>query len=119
MPIACNMLPKSFSFGEFILKEGDIPKGLYLIKSGQCKVGSTRVAERPVKGNYDLNKKLGERKRVTDKSNPLFQEFDPDNSLLNEVKSMSKALQNNRIYVDENGEQIRDKIVYQDIVRKL
>ena len=30
---------------------------------------------------------------------------------------MSKALQNNRIYVDENGEQIKDRIVYQDIVR--
>lgn len=29
---------------------------------------------------------------------------------------MSKCFQNDRIYVDENGEQIRDKIVYQDIV---
>jgi len=32
---------------------------------------------------------------------------------------MSKALQNNRFYVDENGEQIRDRIVYQDIVMTL
>ena len=64
MPIACNMIPKSFSFGEFILKEGEIPKGLYLIKSGQCKVGSTRIAERPIKGDFDLNKKLGERKKI-------------------------------------------------------
>ena len=85
MPIACNMIPKSFSFGEFILKEGEIPKGLYLIKSGQCKVGSTRIAERPIKGDFDLNKKLGERKKITDKSNPLFHEFDPENSLLNVI----------------------------------
>jgi hypothetical protein len=85
MPIACNMIPKSFSFGEFILKEGEIPKGLYLIKSGQCKVGSTRIAERPIKGDFDLNKKLGERKKITDKSSPLFHEFDPENSLLNVI----------------------------------
>lgn len=29
---------------------------------------------------------------------------------------MTKGFQNDRIYVDEKGEQIRDKIVYQDIV---
>ena len=29
---------------------------------------------------------------------------------------MTKGFQNNRIYVDEKGEQIKDKIVYQDIV---
>jgi hypothetical protein len=76
------MLPRSYSFGEFILKEGEVPRGLYLIKAGQCKVGATRVAERVVKGNYDLNKKLGERKRISE-NHPLFNDFDPDNSLLN------------------------------------
>ena len=29
---------------------------------------------------------------------------------------MTKGFQNDRIYVDEKGEQIREKIVYQDIV---
>ena len=98
MPIACNMIPKSYSFGEFILKEGEIPKGLYLIKSGQCKVGCTRVAERPFKGNYDLNKKLGERKRITDKSNPLFIDYDPDNSLLNVIITILNDLLGTQIY---------------------
>ena len=32
---------------------------------------------------------------------------------------MTKGFQNNRIYVDEKGEQIKDKIVYQDIVSLL
>ncbi len=62
------------------------------------------MAERPFKGNYDLNTKLGERKRITDKSNPLFIDYDPENSLLNEPKTRNKALQNNRIYVDDKGE---------------
>lgn len=83
MPIACNMLPRTYSFGEYILKEGEIPHGLYLIKSGQCRVGSARIADRAIKGNYDLNKKLGDRIKINDKSNPLFVDFDPENSLLN------------------------------------
>lgn len=82
MPIACNMMPYEFSFGEYIIKEGELPKGLYIIKSGQCKVASTRIAKRQYKGNYDLNKKLGEKKKVKDK-HPLFNEYEPDNSLLN------------------------------------
>ena len=91
MPLACNLLSKIYSFGEYILKEGEIPKGLYIIKSGQCKVGQARFADRPFKGNYDLNKKLGDRKRLRDK-HPLFHEFDPDNSLLNVILSLLKLL---------------------------
>lgn len=34
MPIACNMIPKIFNFGDHIVKEGEVPKGLYIIKSG-------------------------------------------------------------------------------------
>jgi hypothetical protein len=77
------MFPVTYSFGEYILKEGDIPKGLYIIKSGQCKAASTRIAERLYKGNYDLNRKLGERRKVNDKQHPLFHDYDPDNTLLN------------------------------------
>jgi CRP-like cAMP-binding protein len=46
MPIAVNMIPISFNFGEYIIREGEIPKGLYIIKSGQCKVASIRIADR-------------------------------------------------------------------------
>ena len=34
MPIAVNMIPITFNFGEFIIREGEIPKGLYMIKTG-------------------------------------------------------------------------------------
>ncbi len=83
MALACNMIPVTYSFGEYILKEGEIPKGLYLIKSGQCKAASARIADRQFKGNYDLNKKLGDRKKISDKQHPLFHEYDTDNTLLN------------------------------------
>ena len=34
MPIAVNMVPHKFKFGEFLIKEGEIPPGLFIIKSG-------------------------------------------------------------------------------------
>ena len=40
------------------------------------------------KGNYDLNKKLVDRKRGNSKNksqHPLFENYDPDNTLLNVI----------------------------------
>jgi hypothetical protein len=34
MPIACNIIPKTYSFGEYIVKKGEIPDGLFIINSG-------------------------------------------------------------------------------------
>lgn len=82
MPIACNMTPITYNFGEYIIKEGDIPKGLYLINSGQCKVASTRLADRTKSSNDFITKKLGVKKKIKDK-NPLLNDFDADNTLLN------------------------------------
>ena len=32
MPIAANIMPITYSFGEYIIKEGEVPEGLYIIK---------------------------------------------------------------------------------------
>ena len=84
MPIAVNMIPCTFNFGEYIIKEGEVPQGLYIVKSGQCKVACRRIAERDLNKSdqQQLNKKLGEKKRLKDK-NPLFNDFDTENSILN------------------------------------
>lgn len=95
MPLACNLQSQYFSFGEYIIKEGEVPKGLYIIKSGQCKVASVRISDREFKENFELNKKLGKvghRKKNNNKGNigkiaikihPLLVDYDPENSLLN------------------------------------
>lgn len=49
MPIALNMSLLRFRYGQVLQSEGEIPDGLYLIKSGQCKVALRRVVEQPVK----------------------------------------------------------------------
>ena len=82
MPIACNLKSRTFSFGDYIIREGELPQGLFIIKSGQCKVASSRITERDF--DFDLNRKLGDRKRVDDRGqHPLLQDFDPENTLLN------------------------------------
>jgi len=40
LPLANNVVRKKFKIGQYILKEGEVPQGLYIIKSGICKVGS-------------------------------------------------------------------------------
>jgi len=35
-PLINNMEKLSYTYGEYILREGDVPKGMYIIKSGQC-----------------------------------------------------------------------------------
>lgn len=45
----------------------------------------------------------------------MFNQFDPENSLLNHVEMQDRVFQNQRIYV-ENDDQIRDKIKYHDFI---
>lgn len=58
-----------------------MPKGLYLIKSGQCNVSKVIIAER----RHNLEEVVGARRLLNDK-NPLFHHFDAENSFLNNVK---------------------------------
>ena len=34
LPLANSIVKKKFTFGQYILKEGEIPKGLYIIVKG-------------------------------------------------------------------------------------
>jgi hypothetical protein len=72
MPVACNLKMKTFSFGDYLIREGEVPEGLFIVKSGQCKVASARIAERALQPR--------ERRGGV---HPVLQDFDPENSLLN------------------------------------
>lgn len=43
LPLANNLRVETYRLGEYILKEGEQPKGLYLIYKGQCKVGAEKL----------------------------------------------------------------------------
>ena len=46
LPLAFNLESCSYKLGEFILKEGQAPKGLYIITKGSIKIGSDQLCMR-------------------------------------------------------------------------
>ena len=111
MPVAVNMTVVKFRYGEFLTRQGQVPPGMYIVKSGQCVVGLSRTAERP-KNYQDIP---GSRKPIVDK-HPLFNNYDAENTLLDNVEMPDRVFQNQRIYV-ENNRQVRDKIIYNDFLQ--
>ena len=105
MPIAVNMQQVNFRYGDYLQKEGEVPKGLYLIKSGQCNVCKVIVSSR----KQPPAEVKSWQKRTNEKI-PLLQNYNADNSLLNNVKLSSKVSQNARIFVTETGEQVEGEI---------
>lgn len=51
VPIACNIKSQFYSYGEFIIKKGEIPPGLIIIIDGQCKVVAERIGKRTLLDN--------------------------------------------------------------------
>jgi hypothetical protein len=58
---------------------------------------------------------VGERRLIKDK-HPLFNNFDAENSLLNNVRIPNKVVQNVRVFVNEDGEQVKNQIQYESLV---
>ena len=111
MPIAINMSVIKYKYGEYLIRAGEVPKGMLMLFKGQCNVGSQRIAYREKKAEHVA----GGRGPIID-NNSLFYHFDPENSLLNEVSNDERIFQNSRIYVTEDGKQIRDQVAFRDIV---
>eukprot|EP00347_Sterkiella_histriomuscorum_P024525 403330805 len=57
LPLANNLITEHYRLGEYILKEGQQPKGLYLLYNGQCKVGSEKLNMRS-KNPFQFGNKL-------------------------------------------------------------
>lgn len=48
VPIASNIKPTSFTYGEYILKEEEVPQGLYIVHKGQAIAVGERIGRRSV-----------------------------------------------------------------------
>ncbi len=49
LPLANTLVKKTYQLGQYILKEGEVPQGLYIVVKGQCKVGSEKLNIRTTK----------------------------------------------------------------------
>lgn len=84
-----------YKFGEEIVKEKEVPDGLYIIKKGWCKVILKNTAERRLFENRNVSKKsnpiqqkqqspLRKDSKVRNES-IIFEDFNPDHSVLQQV----------------------------------
>ena len=70
LPITSNLIKKKYKLGEQILQAGEVPKGLYIIREGYCKVGidvirptqvdTERYSKRRSSSQKELNFAYGE-----------------------------------------------------------
>jgi hypothetical protein len=86
MPIAIHMQQLKFRYGDFVAREGQIPPGLFMIKSGICKVAKNRIMKRALKPETIP----GCKKPILDK-NKLFYKYDYENTILQGPKSQVKS----------------------------
>ena len=64
LPITNNLVRKTYKLGEVILFKGEVPEGLYLVRSGVCKVGVDQITplqEAKVECPYVVNAERGGR----------------------------------------------------------
>jgi hypothetical protein len=121
MPIACNIIPKTYSYGEFLVEKGNIPEGLIVIAEGQCKVVAKRVGHRKLIDNR-ANGPPGPGAKNTKRlelNDPVLSDFNPSTSILNQVNSMTRGYQNARVLIGDTdkdgfGTQIKDRMEYID-----
>ena len=55
LPLANNLEVRKYKLGEYILREGQAPKGLFILTKGQLKVGSEQINMRS-KDIYPMGK---------------------------------------------------------------
>lgn len=130
LPLANSIQKKKFTLGQFILKEGEVPEGLYILVKGQCKVGSERINIRSTR-KLEYEKYQDKRKPITLKGNfkeaeiareriPIKSQeareqmnFEQYNKLM---QSNQRLLFYERIYQDEEGNKIENHIAYKDLM---
>jgi len=46
MPIALNLEERTYSYGEYLTKRGQVPPGLMIVVEGQCQAVVSRIGKR-------------------------------------------------------------------------
>ena len=110
------MVNVKYRYGEVILKQGDVPTACFMIETGLCRVMMQSEGERlQLPGTLDLPiKATKQSSKVLKTGDSLLHDYDPNNSALRQINFMQKRYQNARICVDQNGNEVKDKVMYED-----
>ena len=131
LPLANSIQKRKYSLGQYILKEGEVPEGLYIIVKGQCKVGSERMNIRStrklkyeklqdqpkpmtLKGNFKDVEIAREKIHIKSREVKDSMNFEQYKKLM---KSNKRLLFYERVYLDEDGKKIDDDhIAYKNLM---
>ena len=100
MPICLNIIPRTYSYGEFLIKQGEVPPGLMIIVKGQCQVVNCSVGHRKLKERAAGNMMSRTQPKQYGIYDPLLNDFNPETSVLNQINSMQRGFQNQKILID-------------------
>lgn len=130
LPLANSIQKKKYALGQYILREGEVPEGLYIVVKGQCKVGSERMNMRSTK-RLDFEKFPEKRKPMTLKGNfkdievareriPIKSQDAREQMSFEQYQRLMESNQRllfyERVYQDEDGNKIEDHIAYKDLM---
>ena len=130
LPLACNIMVKTYKIGQYIVKAGEEPEGLVIVSKGRVKLCAEKIALRSIVPScyskfqqMPANMKVGLMKYGTkdkfdnkseNSSEADDQEFFSDP--LQKVNLQQRTFQGEEILVDDNGQRIKEYIVYKDLM---
>lgn len=109
-PLLGNMRKLNYSYGEYILREGEIPQGMYVIKEGQCLVCVESIGARSVK-KLPFAKNDPRTLFESEDSSASGKKSKPDGDL-----RVKRGFNNNVLYNDERQAPLANHVIYHNIV---
>ena len=98
-PLISNMKRLKFSYGDYILREGEIPKGMYIIRSGKCELCIETLGRRNI-NNISCDN--------------IFEENLPTEISMNRIMS-NKGFSNN-IICKKQKDNLETQLIYHNLV---
>ena len=99
-PLINNMKKLKFGYGEYIIREGEIPRGMYIIRSGLCML---------------CIESIGTREGTNITADSLFEDKLSTKKTVDKMM-MPKGFSNNILYKETSKSFLKDKIIYHNLV---
>ena len=114
--IACNLKPRTFTFGQYLVREGEVPEGLFIIVQGHCKV----VANRHLRAGCDADElNVGKvnwtNSKTSSSKTAVLKEVASNRKLMATMKEMEKL--NNSEKSAINTEVSDNQVVFSQLTR--
>lgn len=114
--IACNLKPRTFTFGQYLVKENEVPEGLFIIVQGHCKVVANRLLRtRCHPDDFGVGKVKWTNSKTSTSKMPVLKEMANNRKLMANMKEMEKL--NNAGKDDFNTQLSDNQVTFSQLTR--